>query len=341
MRVLVVGAGGVGSAVARTVARRDLFERVVVADYDVERARRAIAGGGDRFAAVKLDASDEQAITELIRAERCDAVLNAVDPRFVMPIFRAALAAEVTYLDMAMSLSHPHATDPYRQPGVKLGDEQFALAEEWERRGLLALCGIGVEPGLSDVFARYAADRLFESIDEVGIRDGANLVVEGYEFAPTFSIWTTIEECLNPPVVWERGRQWYTTEPFSEPETFVFPAGIGPIECVNVEHEEVLLVPRWIDAGRVTFKYGLGEEFIGVLKTTPQARPGLHRPRPGGRGCRLAAGCGRRMPARPRRTWGRDVGAHLRRHLGHRNGQGRLAARGLPVPRRGQRLVDG
>ena len=78
-------------------------------------------------------------------------MLNAVDPRFVMPIFRAALAAGVTYLDMAMSLSHPHPTDPYRQPGVKLGDDQFALAEEWEERGLLALCGIGVEPGLSDV----------------------------------------------------------------------------------------------------------------------------------------------------------------------------------------------
>jgi saccharopine dehydrogenase-like NADP-dependent oxidoreductase len=184
-----------------------------------------------------------------------------------MPVFRAALTAGITYLDMAMSLSRPHASDPYRQPGVKLGDEQFALAAEWERRGLLALCGIGVEPGLSDVFARYAADRLFSSIDEAGVRDGANLTVEGYEFAPTFSIWTTIEECLNPPVVWERGRQWYTTEPFSEPETFVFPAGIGPVECVNVEHEEVLLIPRWIDADRVTFKYGLGEEFIGVLKT--------------------------------------------------------------------------
>jgi saccharopine dehydrogenase-like NADP-dependent oxidoreductase len=220
-----------------------------------------------RFAAVKLDASDEQAIVELLKTERCDAVLNAVDPRFVMPIFRAALTAGVTYLDMAMSLSQPHASDPYRQPGVKLGDEQFALAGEWERRGLLALCGIGVEPGLSDVFARYAADRLFASIDEIGVRDGANLVVEGYDFAPTFSIWTTIEECLNPPVVWERGRQWYTTEPFSEPETFTFPAGIGPVECVNVEHEEVLLIPRWIDAGRVTFKYGLGEEFIGVLQT--------------------------------------------------------------------------
>src|SRR3984885_4763553 len=266
MRVLVVGAGGGGSAVARTIARWDLFERVVVADYDEERARRAITAGGSRFAAFKLDARDEQAIAELIRAERCDAVLNALDPRFVMSVFRAALAAGVTYLDMAMSLSRPHASDPYRQPGVKLGDEQFALAGEWERRGLLALCGIGVEPGLSDVFARYAADELFSEIDEVAVRDGANLVVEGYEFAPTFSIWTTIEECLNPPLLWERGRGFYTTEPFSEPELFEFPEGIGVVECVNVEHEEVVLVPRWIDCRRVTFKYGLGEEFIGVLK---------------------------------------------------------------------------
>jgi saccharopine dehydrogenase-like NADP-dependent oxidoreductase len=127
--------------------------------------------------------------------------------------------------------------------------------------------GIGVEPGLSDVFARYAADELFDTIDEIGVRDGANLVVDGYDFAPSFSIWTTIEECLNPPVIYEAGRGWFTTEPFSEPEVFDFPHGIGPVECVNVEHEEVLLIPRWVKAGRVTFKYGLGEEFIGVLRT--------------------------------------------------------------------------
>ncbi len=126
---------------------------------------------------------------------------------------------------------------------------------------------MGVEPGLADVFARYAADHLFTEIDEAGVRDGANLVVEGYDFAPSFSIWTTIEECLNPPVIYEKDRGWFTTEPFSEPEIFDFPEGIGPVECVNVEHEEVLLIPRWVDAKRVTFKYGLGQEFIDVLKT--------------------------------------------------------------------------
>ena len=117
------------------------------------------------------------------------------------------------------------------------------------------------------MFARYAADELFSSIDEVGVRDGADLVVEGYDFAPTFSIWTTIEECLNPPLIWERERGFYTTAPFSEPETFEFPEGIGKVECVNVEHEEVVLIPRLIDCERVTFKYGLGDEFIDVLRT--------------------------------------------------------------------------
>src|SRR5204863_216945 len=208
-----------------------------------------------------------QAAAGLLRQHRCDVLMNATDPRFVMPLFRAALQAGTHYLDMAMSLSYPHPEEPYRRTGVKLGDEQFALAPEWERSGRLALVGMGVEPGLSDVFARYAADELFGEITELGVRDGANLEVAGYEFAPTFSIWTTIEECLNPPVIWERDRGWFTTEPFSEPEVFTFPAGIGPVECVNVEHEEVLLMPRWVEARRVTFKYGLGAEFIGGLRT--------------------------------------------------------------------------
>ncbi|MGZ4632285.1 MAG: saccharopine dehydrogenase family protein, partial [Actinomycetes bacterium] len=188
-------------------------------------------------------------------------------PRFVMPIFEGAFAAGADYLDMAMSLSRPHASRPHSETGVKLGDEQFAAADAWVDAGRLAVCGIGIEPGLSDIFARYAADELFSSIDEIGVRDGANLTVDGYDFAPSFSIWTTIEECLNPPVIWEADRGWYTTEPFSEPEVFDFPEGIGPVECVNVEHEEVLLIPRWVDAQRVTFKYGLGQEFIDVLKT--------------------------------------------------------------------------
>jgi len=279
MRILLVGAGGVGDAIAKIAARRDFYELVVVSDYDPTRAERTIAWiaakhGADvaaRFVAARVDASDPDSVAALAREHRATHVMNAVEPRFVPTVFAGALAAGADYLDMAMSLSEPHPENPYADTHVKLGDDQFAQAPDWEQAGRLALVGMGVEPGLSDVFARYAADELFDEIDELGTRDGANLVVRdeaGNEiFAPSFSIWTTIEECLNPPVVWERDSGWYTTAPFSEPETFVFPEGIGPVECVNVEHEEVLLMPRWLDAKRVTFKYGLGDEFIGVLKT--------------------------------------------------------------------------
>jgi saccharopine dehydrogenase (NAD+, L-lysine-forming) len=268
MRVLVIGAGGVGSALAPIASRRDFFEHIVFADHDEARARRIVDRYGDgRFSAAPVDASDAAAVADLARTSKADAILNAVDPRFVMPIFDGAFEVGATYLDMAMSLSRPHEERPHEEPGVKLGDEQFARANEWEERGLLALVGIGVEPGMSDVFARYAADELFASIDQIGVRDGANLEVEGFDFAPSFSIWTTIEECLNPPVIWEKDRGWFTTAPFSEPEVFTFPEGIGPLECVNVEHEEVVLVPRWLECRRVTFKYGLGDEFIDVLRT--------------------------------------------------------------------------
>ena len=273
MRVVLVGSGGVGDAFARIAARRGFFEHLVVADYDLARAERTVAAvqerhpGESRFVAAQVDASDADSVAKLVREHQGTHVMNAVDPRFVMPIFNGAYAAGADYLDMAMSLSRRHPEAPYEKIGVKLGDEQFALADEWEKSGRLALVGIGVEPGLSDVFARYAADHLFSEIGELGTRDGSNLAVEGYDFAPSFSIWTTIEECLNPPVIWEADRGWYVTPPFSEPEVFDFPDGIGPVECVNVEHEEVLLMPRWIEAKRVTFKYGLGAEFIDVLKT--------------------------------------------------------------------------
>ena len=268
MRILVVGTGGVGSAFASIARRRTFFEHCALADYDPARPEEVVAGLDDgRFSSHRVDASSSEDVVRLIRETRADAVLNAVDPVFNMRIFDACFEARVAYLDMAMSLSEPHPEHPYEQTYVKLGDEQFAQAPAWEQAGLLALVGIGIEPGAADVFARYAADELFSEVHEVGVRDGSNLVVEGYDFAPTFSIWTTIEECLNPPVIWEKGHGWYTTEPFSDPEVFDFPEGIGPVECVNVEHEEVLLVPRWIDCRRVTFKYGLGDEFIEVLKT--------------------------------------------------------------------------
>jgi saccharopine dehydrogenase (NAD+, L-lysine-forming) len=271
MRVLLVGVGGVGEAIAAISKPREWMELMVLADYNIRRAeevqKKLQDGGAQRFPVEFIDASQQEDIEALAKKYNVDLILNAVDPIFNKQIFDAAYNVGAKYMDMAMTLSEPHPTDPFHQTNVKLGDYQFNKASDWEQYSLLALVGFGVEPGMADVFARYAQDHLFDEIEEIGVRDGANLTIDGYDFAPSFSIWTTIEECLNPPVIYEEGKGWFTTEPFSEHETFEFPEGIGPLDVVNVEHEEVLLMPRWLKAKRVTFKYGLGDEFISVLKT--------------------------------------------------------------------------
>jgi saccharopine dehydrogenase-like NADP-dependent oxidoreductase len=279
MRILLIGAGGVGDAIVKIAADRSFFEKLIVADYDPARAEKSVAWVkqwhteevASRFAADQIDASDPGQVAALAQKHSATHIINAVEPKFVQSIFQGALDAGVNYLDMAMSLSHPHSTKPFEIPGEKLGDWQYGKSKDFEDKGLLALLGIGAEPGISNIFARYAQDELFSEIDKISILDGGNLVVvdeDGEEiFAPSFSIWTVIEECLNPPLIWEKERGWYTTKPFSEPELFEFPEGIGPVKCVNVEHEEVNMLPRTMKANRITFKYGLGSEFISVLKT--------------------------------------------------------------------------
>jgi saccharopine dehydrogenase-like NADP-dependent oxidoreductase len=268
MKVLLVGLGTVGEAVARLSAGRPWLEQMVLADHDLERARQIAAEIGDSTThpTALVDASDTAAVEALARQYGVDLVMNAVDPRFVMPVFLGALAAGAHYMDTAVSLSEPHPTDPYSKPGRLLGDEQFAMDAAWRDRDRLALLGMGISPGLAQVFAAHAAKHRFDEIHDINIRAGGDLRIEGVPFATVFSIWTTIEECLNPAVVWEKERGFFTLPPFSEPERFIFPEGVGPVECVHVEHEDVVMIPRVIDAHRVTFKYALGEEFIGVLK---------------------------------------------------------------------------
>lgn len=179
-----MGAGGVGNSIAKIAARRSFFETMIVCDYDVARAEATIAwieakhGPQDgRFVAAQIDASNPDNVAAVAREHHATHVMNAVEPKFVPTIFAGALAAGADYMDMAMSLSEPHPTNPHEETGVKLGDDQFAQAGDWEKAGRLAVVGMGVEPGMSDVFARYAVDHLFSEVEELGVRDGANLVV--------------------------------------------------------------------------------------------------------------------------------------------------------------------
>ena len=275
MRILVVGAGGVGSAVAPIAARRGFFERIVMADYDASRAEAVVARLADpRFVAARVDASDARNIAALAHEHGISHILNAVDPRFVMPIFDGAFAAGADYLDMAMSLSHPHPDRPHELTGEKLGDAQFAKADAWQAAGLLALVGIGVEPG-----CRTSSPAMPPTTCSARSTSWASAT------APT---WSSRATTSRPRSASGRRSRSASTRRSSGKRTGAgtplrpsasprcsSSRGIGPVECVNVEHEEVLLMPRWVKAKRATFKYGLGDEFINVLKILHQV--GLDR----------------------------------------------------------------
>ncbi|MDC7226277.1 MAG: saccharopine dehydrogenase NADP-binding domain-containing protein [Spirochaetales bacterium] len=275
MKVLLVGSGGVGTAIASIASKNDSngewLEQMVVCDYNKVRAEEVAAGLNDRrFTAEQIDAGNKTEIKALADKYGVDFIMNACDPVFNMSIFEAAYECGCTYMDMAMSLSVRDEKDPYGTIALKLGDLQYAKDEDWKKKNLLAVCGSGVEPGMVNVFARYADDKLFDEIHELNVRDADNLVVEGLDVAFGFSIWTTIEECLNPPVIWEKDKGWFVTESFSEPEIFRFPEPVGDQEVINVEHEEVLMLPRYFkDKGlkRATFKFGVDRDMRRVLKT--------------------------------------------------------------------------
>jgi saccharopine dehydrogenase-like NADP-dependent oxidoreductase len=274
MKALIVGVGGVGESVAAIAKRRggeDWLEKLVLADYDRSRAERVATKSNDpRFVAEQVDAGDAEAVAALAATHGVDIICNFCAPTFNPPLLRAALEAGTHYLDTAMTLSEPHPTDPFRKVGKKLGDDEYALDPDFRRIGRYALAGFGVEPGMADYFARYAADHYFDEIDEIGIRDGSDLEIPGAKgISFGFSIWTTIEECTNPAIVFEDG-EIHTIEPFAELERFWLPGGIGQVEVGHVEHEEVVQIAR--NAGRLkgvrraTFKYALGDEFMRAME---------------------------------------------------------------------------
>lgn len=273
MKVLLVGTGGVGEAIAVITHGRDpkgdWLKKMVLADYSLARAQYVSGRIKDeRFPAEQVDARNKEQLMSLIEKHQVDLLFNACDPSFNEILFDVAFEAGIRYMDMALSLSVPHPEDPYNKIHIKMGDYQFDQNPAWEEKGLLALVGIGMDPGAVNVLARFGEKHLFDEIDEISIKDGGNLHAEGYDITFGFSIWTTIDECLNPPFTWEKERGIYVTEPFSEPETFTFPDGIGQQELVSVEHEEIVMLPRTMGdvAKKMSFKYALGDEFITMLK---------------------------------------------------------------------------
>lgn len=272
MKILLIGTGGVGEALATIIRNQDSnsewMEQMVLADFNRKRAEKvATKLGGGRFVPEYVNARNNNEIIALAKKYNPDYIVNGCDPSFVPSIMNAAYDAGCNYLDFTCSWSVPHETKPYELTNVKVGDLQFNNHDRYKEKGLSGIIGVGADPGMVNVFAKYAEKYYFDQIREIHIRDGAKLEIEGVEVAFGFSIHATVEECLNPPMVYDKSKGgFYCTEPFADAEIFDFPEGIGPLEVVNIEHEEVAYVPKYIDCDKVTFKYCLGDEFISMLK---------------------------------------------------------------------------
>jgi saccharopine dehydrogenase-like NADP-dependent oxidoreductase len=274
MKALIIGTGGVGESIAAIAARRDpggeLFERLVLADRDLARAQRISRRlGEDRFPAEQVDGMNPDAVAALATKHGVDIVCNLLPIYADLQVMKGALKAGVHYLDTAMCDDPEPLPDGSRRPFYE--QVEFDYHEQFERIGKLALLGHGVEPGMADYFARYAADHFFDEVEEMGVRDGANFDIPGFKgIAFGFSVWSTIDECTCPAIVWEADKGWREVEPFSEMERFFLPGGIGYQDMGHVAHDEVIHIGRNArllkGVRKATFKYGLGDEFIAAIE---------------------------------------------------------------------------
>lgn len=283
MRMLLVGAGAVGESILRILQSRDLeskwMEHAVVSDFDLGRAKEVCEHlkEPDRFTPAFLDAHDVDAIVELCKKHDCNFVADVAAPFVSNNIFDAAYKAKADYVNLG-TWSVPF--DPpiygiglensYSEP---MGAYNLNAHEKWAEQGNKACICLGIDPGVVDVFAKFSAEYLFDEIKEIHVKDGNNLVIPDADADAVsfgFNVWTVLDECLNPNVEWSKEKGFIVEPPFSGEEVFDMPMGVGQNTLVKVEHEETVLMPRYLEKyglERCTFKICLDENLIQALKS--------------------------------------------------------------------------
>ncbi len=282
MRMLLVGAGAVGESILRILEARDpkriWLEHVVVADYSLDRAKEVCShlAKEDRYTAEYVDAHYKDNLVELIHKYDCDFVMDAAAPFVSNIIFDAAYDAGVKYANMG-TWSVPF--DPpqyglglencYKEPMTKYN---FDRHEAWAEKGNMAVVCLGIDPGVVNVFAKFAAEYLFDELYEIHVKDGGNLTIPNAgedDISFGFNVWTVLDEVMNPNVEWNKDYGFIVDRPFAGEEIFDMPAGVGMNTLVKVEHEETVTMPRYLQKyglKRCTFKIALDDNLVKALK---------------------------------------------------------------------------
>ena len=283
MRMMLVGAGAVGESILRIIQSRldyrTWLEFVLVADYDLDRAEEVISHLRDRddLKAVKVDARNEKDIAELIETYDIDFVMDAAAPFVSNNIFDAAYKAGANYGSMgtwSVPMEHPKLglgiENSYVEPMTKYN---FDRHDKWREKNQMACICMGIDPGVVNVFAKYAAEYEFDELQEVHVKDGGNLSIPGAkegEVTFGFNVWTVLDEVMNPNVEYNADKGGFIVEDaFAGEETFDMPDGVGKNVLVKVEHEEVVTMQRYLSKyglKKATFKISLDPVLINALK---------------------------------------------------------------------------
>lgn len=275
-KVVVLGAGAIGSVAASLLAKSPKVDRLVVADRSLEAAKTLVDKlPHGRAEPDRIDASKVESMVDALR--RTDVVLNLVLPRFNLKIMDACVKAGAHYVDAVTDLALAKE---------KVGEEVTAPPEslqlEWDsafrNAGLIGLLGMGQDPGISNILARVGADRL-DGVQEIEVRDGDNGTVEGYPFASLWSADTLIEEVLMPALAYRDGK-FVRLGSLEGEEVFEFPPPVGPLTVYNVDHEETNTLPLMIGKGlqAMDFKIAIPKDLAHALLVFQKF--GLHRGHP-------------------------------------------------------------
>ena len=227
-RVLIIGAGGVGSVVAHKCAQTPEFQEICIACRNEERAKKVAAQLKRPVTTASVDADDVPALVKLLKSYKPDVVINVALPYQDLHIMDACLEAGVNYVDTANY--EPPETAHFEYSW------QWAYQERFKEKGLIALLGSGFDPGVSNVYCAWAKKKHFDTIEQIDIID-ANAGDNGQPFATNFNPEINIREVSAPGRYWENGK-WITTKPLEIKRTYNFPT-IGDKNIYLMYHEEL------------------------------------------------------------------------------------------------------
>jgi saccharopine dehydrogenase (NAD+, L-lysine-forming) len=245
LQFAIIGAGGVGKVIIRHLAGVQ-GTKVKVGDIDPTSLKEA-SKVSPRISTVKLDASSPDRVGRFIKGS--DVVINASDPRFNLLIMKQAVKKGTHYVDLA---GYP--------------SEQLKQGDVWKKADLVAVLGMGEDPGLSNVLARRAVDML-DGVSEIRIRDGETSTSDVYPFVALFAPAVFLEEAVSPAHYFEGG-EMKTDQPMSRREVYSFPPPLGEVPVYAMDHEEVHTLPEFLPKkpNLVDFKLALTDDTASAIR---------------------------------------------------------------------------